>query len=223
MRKDVLEQGFVDLVSHMGDELSIVNAARVSFGKHTNKLRKRDIKLIKYLWDNRHSTPFEMVEFCFRVKCPMYVRSQWHRHRTWSYNEISRRYTSDDLGFQLPQVFRLQDDKNKQGSKDEIEDSKNQYFRYHVHKANTLCYTLYNEMIDAGIAREQARIILPQNMWTEFYAKVDLHNLLHFLRLRLDPHAQWEIRQYAKAMLEFVEEILPNVAEFFKDGLDYEI
>ncbi len=222
-RITLLGKGHADLIDVMGDELAIVNAAKVSYSKHATKLTKNNIKLIKYLWDHRHTTPFEMVEFKFRVKVPIFIRAQWHRHRTWSYNEISRRYTSDDMGFHIPETFRKQAEKNKQGSEGEFNDSENEAFRKEMESITKKCFDIYDKWISLGMVREQARMILPQNMWTEYYAKVDLHNLLHFLRLRLDPHAQYEIRVYAEALLELITPIVPNVVEFFKESLDYDI
>ncbi len=228
-RMEVLVQGHSDLIDYMGSEARIVNAARVSFGKRIDEmkpLKKKDVKLLKYLWDHRHTTPFEMVEFTFRVKVPLFVRAQWHRHRTWNYNELSGRYAEfimENMGYYIPVVWRKQDDKNKQGSEGEFTPAQNKMLSDRLQRLVDFCDEEYRFFLEEGVAREMARICLPQNMFTEYYAKVDLHNLLHFLRLRLDPHAQWEIREYAKALLELISDIVPNVVKFFKESLDFEV
>lgn len=209
MKIKVLDKGFVELVDHMGDETRIVNAARVSFGKRIDLMEKKDIKLLKYLYDHRHTTPFEMVEFAFNIKCPIFVVRQWHRHRTWSYNELSRRYTSDNVEFHVPEILRMQDEKNKQSSHGEVDD--NSLLIDYIEDKNNRCLEAYEYLLEEGVTREQARMVLPHALYTEFFAKTDLHNLLHFLRLRCDEHAQWEIRQYANTIVELIKPIVPNV------------
>jgi len=222
-RIPVLGDGHCDLIDVMGNELRIVNAARVSLGKHSEKLNKKDIKLMKRLWRDRHTTPFEMVEFAFRVKVPIFIARQWHRHRTWSYNEVSRRYTSDDMGFFIPKTLRYQDPNNKQGGYIDMSIEESTPWIEKIDAHSKASFKLYMEMIDANITREQARMVLPQNMWTEYYAKVDLKNLLGFMSLRLDPHAQYEIRVYAYAMLVHIQKYVPKVVEVFTETLPFEL
>ena len=209
----VLDKGFIELIAHMGDDNTVVSAARVSYLGETKGL-EQDTQLIKYLLKNRHTSPFEQVEFQFMVKCPLFVRSQWMRHRTWSYNEVSRRYTSDEIEFHVPSEIRLQSNDNKQMSAGIME---NPGLIIDAMKTSALmCYEMYEGMIRLGVAREQARMILPQSMYTKFYAKVDLHNLFHFLELRNHEHAQPEIRLYAQAIEELIKPIVPISYEAWK-------
>lgn len=210
----VLDKGFIELIAHMGDDNTVVSAARVSYLGESKGL-EQDAKLIKYLLKNKHTSPFEQVEFQFMVKCPLFVRSQWMRHRTWSYNEVSRRYTSDEIEFHVPSEIRLQSDDNKQMSAGLME---NPGLIIDAIKTSALmCYEMYEGMLRLGVAREQARMILPQSMYTKFYAKVDLHNLFHFLELRLHLHAQPEIRLYAQAIEELIKPIVPISYKTWKE------
>ena len=219
---DVLEDGksFIRLVECMGDDWSVVSSARVSFGQG-RKSDEEDAKLIRYLMLHDHMTPFEHIIFEFHVMCPLFVRAQWFRHRTWSYNEISRRYTSKNFQFYIPERFRKQDLSNKQGSvfSDEIN---NDIAHETVKKQNELGLNAYNNLIEMGIAREHARMVLPQNMYTEFYGTVNLRNLLHFVRLRIAPEAQWEIREFAKTILEILEATVPISLAAFKEKHSFE-
>lgn len=221
---DVLDKGYVELLDSMGDDNTIVAAARVSL-LGESKGEEKDKQLIKYLLENKHTSPFEQVEFRFRVKCPLFIRSQWMRHRTWSYNEVSRRYTSEDIEFYYPTTLRRQADVNRQASTDEeidtIYDEMNltrsddrfvklrDFLKYNMLFAKCA----YDTLIKYGVSREQARMVLPQGMYTQFYAKTDLHNLLHFLELRDSPHAQYEMRLYAKALRECIKDIVPWTIE----------
>ncbi len=214
---DVLgdKKSFIRLVEYMGNDWSVVKSARVSFGQD-RKTDEEDARLIRYLMLHDHMTPFEHIVYKFHVSCPLFVRAQWFRHRTWSYNEISRRYTSTKLQFYIPTRYRKQDLKNKQGSvfSDEI----NNDIAYETVKKQTeLGLNAYHILIEMGIAREHARMILPQNMYTEFYGTVNLRNLLHFTRLRIAPEAQWEIRQYANAILSILEKTVPISLKAFKE------
>lgn len=210
---DVLGDGisFVRLINTMGSDVEIVNGARVSFGKRREELDEKDKVLIQYLADERHTSPFEHVAFTFHVKCPLFVTRQWHRHRTWSYNEISRRYTSLNLEFYVPKAYRQQAETNRQASTDELlvetKDGKN--IHNLVEKHTREAYNFYESLIEQGVAREQARMVLPQNMYTEMYATVNLHNLIHFVELRIHSGAQWEIQQYALKLLDLAEEAAP--------------
>ncbi|MCV6637422.1 FAD-dependent thymidylate synthase [Candidatus Albibeggiatoa sp. nov. NOAA] len=212
----LLDKGYVELQDFMGDDLSIVNAARVSFlGESKGDIK--DKKLLNYLLRHAHTSPFEMVEFKLRVKCPLFVARQWMRHRVWSYNEVSRRYTSEELDFYIPETWRLQSTDNKQCSSGDAEQQMQAQFTQQMQQHVEQALDTYNKMIDAGIAREQARMVLPQNMYTTFVGKVDGHNLMHFMKLRMDEHAQYEIRVYADAIYEhFFKAVLPWSAEAFE-------
>ncbi len=205
-------QGWVGVVDHMGTEATIVNAARVSFGRMKKEMDERDIVLLKFLIDNRHTSPLEHVVFTFSVHCPLFVRGQWHRHRTWSYNEISRRYTEFDLEFYVPPHLRRQAETNRQASVDESCAGEEELIRL-IGEHHRLSLGLYDRLLAAGACREQARGVLPQNMMVTFWGTVDLSNLIHFLDLRDHPHAQWEIREYAAAIKKLVKPYVPHVAE----------
>ncbi|MEA2012703.1 MAG: FAD-dependent thymidylate synthase [Verrucomicrobiota bacterium] len=205
-------QGWVGLVNNMGNETTVVNAARVSFGKMKDSIDKRDQILIKYLLDNRHSSPFEHVQYTFIVHCPLFVRSQWHRHRTWAYNEISRRYTEVGIEFYNPQILRKQAENDRQASVDadgELDSNLQTSFS----QFNQKSYDLYNELLGKGVCREQARGVLTQNLMTTFWASVNLHNLIHFLELRDSSHAQAEIQEYAVAIKKLIKPTIPYIAE----------
>ncbi len=208
-------QGWVGLIDHLGSEATIVNAARVSFGKLKKEMDDRDVALLDYLIANKHTSPLEHVVFTFSIHCPLFVRGQWHRHRTWSYNEISRRYTEIDLEFYTPVALRRQAESNRQASvaDSSFEDAE---LRKLISENNQRCLDLYNQLLDAGVCREQARGVLPQNMMVTFWGTVDLSNLLHFLVLRDSAHAQFEIREYAVAMVELIRPIVPHVVAYYE-------
>jgi thymidylate synthase (FAD) len=209
-------QGWIGLVDHMGTETTIVNAARVSFGKMREEMDDRDIRLLQYLIENRHTSPLEHLTFTFLVHCPLFVRSQWHRHRTWSYNEISRRYTEEDLRFYVPPEIHAQAVSDRQASTAAPEAMDQEALKDSINKANLAALDLYNQLLEAGVCREQARGVLPQNLMTTFWATVDLGNLLKFIDLRSSEHAQWEIRQYSDAIKTLLRPALPNVAKIMK-------
>ena len=208
-------QGWVGLIDHLGNESTIVNAARVSFGKLKNEMEERDVKLLEYLIANRHTSPLEHMVFTFSIHCPLFVRGQWHRHRTWSYNEISRRYTEIDMEFYTPNQLRRQAENNRQASVcDENFDGSTLSEEISAHNQASLA--LYEKLLASGVCREQARGVLPQNMMVTFWGTVDLANLLHFLDLRDSEHAQWEIREYAVAIKKLIKPFIPNVAAYFE-------
>ena len=206
-------QGWVGLVTTMGSETTVVNAARVSFGKFVDEMSKSDIVLLKYLIENRHTSPLEHVAFTFIVHCPLFVRSQWHRHRTWSYNEISRRYTEVDIEFYTPNEIRGQSKDNRQASIDDFDVEAQVAAKKIIKEQNELSLKIYEKLLAQGVCREQARGVLSQNLMTTFWATVDLANLIHFIELRDHEGAQWEIRQYAAAIKQIIKPIVPNVAE----------
>lgn len=211
----VLDKGFVRLVDLMGDDSSVVQAARVSYGEGTKSYRE-DRALIDYLMRHRHTSPFEMVEFKFHVKAPLFVVRQWFRHRTASVNEISGRYSVLKEEFYEPALFRRQAKENKQGSEGGFRDEEALTL---LREANRVAYRTYQALLEKGVAREMARFTLPLNLYTEFYWKQDLHNLFHFLKLRLDGSAQWEIRAYAQAIAEIVKAKLPICWESFEEHI----
>jgi thymidylate synthase (FAD) len=206
----------VVLIDVMGTESSIVQAARVSYGAGT-KTVSEDTALIRYLMRHWHTTPFEMVEFKFRINCPIFVARQLMRHRTASINEYSARYSVVKNEFWTPVMFRGQSKTNTQGSEGFFTDQNllNEYV-----DACENSFKVYEKMLNAGVSREIARAVLPQSTFTEFYWKIDLHNLLHFLRLRMDSHAQPEIQEVAVLIWNHVKEKFPNVAQAF---LDYRV
>jgi len=209
------DQGWIGLVSTMGSETTIVNAARVSFGKFVENMSDKDVFLLKYLIENRHTSPMEHVVFSFVVHCPLFVRSQWHRHRTWSYNEISRRYTEVDMEFYVPPTVRGQSDDNRQASIECLDANIQDSAETLIRKQNQASCDAFESLIAQGVCREQARGVLTQNLMTTFWATVDLGNLIHFIDLRDHESAQWEIRQYAQAIKQLITPIVPHVAEVY--------
>ena len=217
--------GKVEYVEHMGSDLSIVNSARVSFGKHKEELDGKDKKLIKYLIKHKHTSTLEHCLVTFRFKVPLFIRSQHHRHRTWSYNEISRRYTEENLQFYEPKTFRTQHKSNRQASNvDELdpimgyfEDGGPNYASSVVRAHHRQCVSLYNDLMDKGVCREQARGVLPQNLYTEYYGTVNLNNLIKFIELRVHDGAQWEIQQVAYGCLSIVKDLWPVAIESYQE------
>ena len=204
--------GSVEYVSHMGDDRTVVNAARVSFGKEVEKVSAKDKKLISYLIKHRHTSTLEHCAVTFRFKVPLFIRSQHHRHRTWSYNEISRRYTDFNLEFYEPKEFRKQSTSNRQASTDNLINpilSCGSDCDELVEMHHQMSLDLYNKMLEAGVCREQARGVLPQNLYTEYYGTCNLNNLIKFIDLRIHQGAQWEIQQVAEAVLEITSDLFP--------------
>jgi len=199
-------------------DYAIVQAARVSYGDGTKTVNE-DRGLIRYLLRHKHTTPFEMIEFKFSVKLPIFIARQMVRHRTANLNEYSGRYSMMKDEFYKPEIenVRQQSSVNKQGGSGSINETDAYGF---IEKIDFICnqsYEEYEKAIQNGVAREQARMLLPVNLYTEWYWKVDLHNLLHFLALRCDAHAQWEIRVFANAMLELIKPIVPWAVEAWED------
>lgn len=199
----------------LADE-AIVKAARVSYAKGTKK-RSTDEGLIRYLMRNWHTSPFEMIEFKFHLKMPIFIARQWIRHRTASLNEISGRYSVMYEEFYRPEEVRAQASDNKQGSSGKVEDQEVcDTFNEYLDQSENL-YEPYEKSIQGGVSKEVARIGLPLSLMTEFYWKIDLHNLFHFLQLRMDKHAQEEIREFAKAIFDFVVPVCPVSSQAFLD------
>lgn len=194
---DVLDKGFIELVNVMGNDHDIAQSARISI--MSNQPKKTDRELIKYLIDKGHTSPFEQVEFRFLVKCPIFVARQWMRHRTWSYNELSRRYTDAELEFYI--------------AEDLFESEKNS-FKY-IYEEATKTYDILTK--GNNVEKELARALLPVGLYTTFYAKTDLHNLFHFLELRRTEHAQFEIVLYTEAIEKFVSYTFPMSYDAWKE------
>jgi len=226
----VLDKGFVRVIDYMGNDSAIVQAARVSYGRGTKKVSE-DRGLIRYLMRHRHSTPFEMCEIKFHVKLPIFVARQWIRHRTANVNEISARYSILDKEYYIPEPEQLanQSTKNHQGRGDVLQGDeaiqvlqmlRDDAERNYNHYEEMLNHDREGNVIDPnkdGLARELARMNLTLNTYTQWYWKIDLHNLMHFLALRADGHAQYEIRVYADAMLKVLEAWVPATFEAFQD------
>ena len=213
-----LDKGFVRLVDSMGGDDAIVQSARVSYGKGTSKL-SQDRGLIRYLMRHRHTTPFEMVEFKFHCKMPIFVARQWVRHRTANINEYSLRYSEarDEFYFPDPNHIEFQSAVNKQGRMGEVDKELKKKVQAYFKEISDRSFEIYSELNEAGVARELARAILPVNLYTEWYWKNDLHNLLHFIGLRSDGHAQYEIRVFSDAMASYVKKVAPFAWEAYQD------
>ena len=217
----VLDKGFVRLVDYMGGDERIVSSARVSYGEGTKTVRQ-DRGLIHYLMRNWHTSPFEQVGLTFHTKMPVFVARQWVRHRTARLNEISGRYSvmKDEFYVPSPEHILPQSANNKQGRAGERYDEETETAlveRFRSEQA--MAYRSYGEMLDQDVAREIARINLPLSLYTEWYWQIDLHNLFHFLRLRMDPHAQYEIRAYAEAMARCARAVAPLAYEAFEEHI----
>lgn len=212
---DCLDHGFVRLIDHMGSDINVVRAARVSYDAawRAGEDEKSDEKLINYLWKNHHTTPFEAVTFTFEIKAPIFVIRQWHRHRTWSYNELSARYKElpEEFYVPKPELIGKQSTHNKQ-----VRDISDQFYNHMrlidielIKQQNIGAFSLYKILLEGGWPRELARSVLPVSTYTHMFATVNLLNLFKFLTLRTHSHAQYEIRIYAEAMLELIREIVP--------------
>lgn len=221
---NVLDKGYVRLIDFLGSDTRIVEAARVSYSS-PSKGDEADKKLLKYLVRNRHTSPQEQASITFNIKLPLFVQGQMVRHRTQRLNQVSARYTEMKDEFYYPKTWRKQDNKNKQGSIEEegfnpitlqghnVEVTANEDFE----DSCRCCYSTYERLLAAGVAREMARMVLPQNLYTEIYTNFDLHNLMHFLILRMDKHAQFEIQEYARAMFKIMEQLYPWCGEIFRE------
>ena len=226
----ILDHGFIRVIDYMGTDQSIVQAARVSYGEGTKKLRE-DRGLIRYLLSHWHTTPFEMCEIKFHIKLPIFVARQWIRHRTANVNEYSARYSVLDKEFYVPELDQLgsQSTTNKQGRSNTLDKKFALQAQNLIKKNSNQLYEDYQNLLNGkllshdeygegeGLARELARTTLPLNYYTQWYWKIDLHNLMHFLRLRADSHAQYEIQIYAEKMVEILKKWVPLTYEAFED------
>jgi len=195
--------------------------------RDTNQGGEKDAKLLRYMYRNRHTSPFEAMVFTFEIKCPIFIARQWHRHRTWSYNEVSARYTELPSDFYVPAVSHIgtQDPKNKQAR--EIKGTADSDINV-IHLAlsqdiiretSEKSHLAYQELLARRVPREIARSVLPVNTYTRYFGTVDLHNLIHFIRLRSDSHAQWEIQEYSNALIELIKPICPIAVGFIIEEL----
>ena len=216
---DVLDHGFVRLVDHMGSDLSIARNARVSYDAEwrAGEDSGSDARLINYLYSNGHNTPFEAVTFTFDVKAPIFVFRQWHRHRTQSFNELSARYRELPEEFYIPELGQIttQSTDNKQMRTTEQNPWAN-FIQEYMQEENAASFKTYKILLDKGCPRELARSVLPVSTYSHMFATVNLHNLFRFLGERLHPHAQYEIRVYAEAMLKLIHPIVPVAVEAFE-------
>lgn len=214
----VLDKGFVRLVDYMGGDQRIVQSARVSYGEGTKSVRQ-DRALIHYLIKHWHTSPFEQVQLTFHCKMPIFIARQWIRHRTARLNEISGRYSimKDEFYLPEPQQVAFQSSDNKQGRSDSLPFDEAMKVIEQLERDQKSAYSEYTGMIENGVARELARTNLPVSLYTEWYWQIDLHNLFHFIRLRIDPHAQYEIRVYAEALAQCAKAVAPFAYEAFEE------
>jgi len=216
--------GKVQYIQHYGNDKMIVNSARVSYGRdNVSPLDERDVKLIKYLLKNKHTSVFECCGITFKFTVPLFVRGQHHRHRVWSFNEESRRFTEKNIQFYEPKTFRTQHIKNHQASNNDkinptvIYCGQERNVSLAIVEANSDMFNLYHDLLGAGICREQARMVLPQSMYTNYYGTVNLNNLMKFIVLRDSKHAQWEIQVVAQACKEIAKDLFPEAITAFNE------
>lgn len=216
----VLDKGFVRLVDYMGGDQRIVQSARVSYGAGTKSVRQ-DRALIHYLMKHWHTSPFEQVQLTFHAKMPIFIARQWIRHRTARLNEISGRYSimKDEFYVPEPDKVSFQSKDNKQGRGESLPLNEAMEVIHQLESDQKEAYAEYTSMIEKGVARELARTALPISLYTEWYWQIDLHNLFHFIRLRADSHAQYEIRAYAEALAKCAQAVAPMAYEAFEEHI----
>lgn len=208
-RRVVLDKGFVELIHVYGTDDDIDFVARVEEPEAEVRSHEKVRRIIRTMMRERHTSPFEHVITRWRIKCPLFIARQWHRHRTWSYNEESARYKEVGPEFHIPSSLRLQDKTNRQHTYGQVKEDLEVLLIYELTQKYEAAYDLYVRMLKEGVGREQARMVLPQATYTTFYGTVDFHNLMHFLSLRADRHAQFEIQQYANSMLHMLNRYEP--------------
>ena len=217
MKIPVLGNSFVRYIDHAGTDTRIVEAARISYNS-PSKGEEADKKLLRYLFKNKHTSPFEQVNITFNIRMPIFVMRQFVRHRTFRLNELSARYTELDLGYYVPEKWRAQDTKNKQSS---IEFAgEHETYTALLNQISDKAQYYYKCLLGLGVAREMARMVLPVNFLTEIYVNIDLSNLIKYFILRNDGHAQWEHQQIAQAMETITEKYFPWVMEIYKESID---
>ena len=226
MKYDVLDKGFVEVLDVLGSEMTVVNSARVSFGKRKEKWDKSDERLVRYLAKNKHFSPFRHLQVQFHIKAPEFVMRQWYKHvvgiettsnsavKDHAWNEISGRYVEVE-DFYYPQFFRKQSDDNKQASEGEIDDQKQGYFLWE--KGLEQIKQSYKELLELGVAKEQARAILPLSQYTEVYWTASFQAIMNFIELRDEPTAQWEIQQYAKVLKVIMFYVYPEITKIWSE------
>lgn len=207
----VLDKGFVELIDHMGSDLSVVNGARISMGKRKEVFDEKDAGLINYLAAHDHTSPFRIPHVVLHIKAPIFVMRQWMRYKIGSdFNEISGRYVEFEPEYYIPEVFRTQSKDVKQGSDGELHGAMAMAVGVDYETVCNLAFDVYRVFVGNGVCKEQARMVLPLALYTEVYWTASLQAVAHFLKQRLDPHAQWEIREYAKAVKELVLPLYPH-------------
>jgi len=224
----VLDKGFIEVIDKLGNDLTVVNSARVSFGKRKEQFDKNDEKLIKYLIENKHYSPFRHVMVQFHIKAPEFVMRQWYKHvvgiettsshptKDHAWNEISGRYVEiEEDNYYKPLDWRAQSKDNKQASEGTLNKEQTEEANYWFDEAMSHWHHYYNALLGLGIAKEQARIILPLNIYTEVYWTASFQAIMNFIGLRDDDHAQWEIREYAKVMKEIMLDLFPIITKFW--------
>ena len=226
----VLDKGFVEVIDTLGDDLTVVNSARVSFGKRKTKWSKADERLVRYLAKHKHHSPFRHLQIQFHIKAPEFVMRQWYKHvvgiettsnsstKDHAWNEISGRYVEVE-DFYTPEVFRKQSEDNKQATEGAIEEQMHAQTLWGVAMFNAKKY--YNDLLDLGVGKEQARAILPLNQYTEVYWTASFQAVMNFIELRNEKTSQWEIQQYAKSMLDLMYESFPKTTEIWADAHDW--
>ena len=227
MKSKVLDKGFIEVVDSLGNDLTVVNSARVSFGKRKEKFDKSDERLVRYLAKYKHYSPFRHLQVQFHIKAPEFVMRQWYKHvvgiettsnsstKDHAWNEISGRYVEVE-DFYTPEVFRKQSEDNKQATEGSIEDQNKAKIVWDVAMFNAKKY--YNDLLDLGVGKEQARAILPLNQYTEVYWTASFQAVMNFIELRNEKTSQWEIQQYAKSMLDLMHESFPKTTEIWADA-----
>ena len=209
-----VNDGFVELIDHMGDDLAIVNAARVSYAGESKEWTGKDEKLLRYLWDHNHSSPFRHGNLKFRIKAPIFVLRQWMKHQVGcAWNEQSARYTEIKESFFYPEHFRLQDTKNKQSSFGYLDDAADMDALALLSEAYTIAYCNYQKLLELGVCREHARIVLPVGTYSECIWSASTQAVMHFLKLRMDHHSQFEMQEFAKAVYTIASTIFPKTME----------
>ena len=226
----VLDKGFIEVIDTLGDDLTVVNSARVSFGKRKEKFDKSDERLVRYLAKYKHYSPFRHLQIQFHVKAPEFVMRQWYKHvvgiettsnsstKDHAWNEISGRYVEVE-DFYTPEVFRKQSEDNKQATEGAIEEQMHAQTLWGVAMFNAKKY--YNDLLELGVGKEQARAILPLNQYTEVYWTASFQAVMNFIELRNEKTSQWEIQQYAKSMLDLMYESFPKTTEIWADAHDW--
>jgi thymidylate synthase (FAD) len=230
MKRKVLDKGFIKVIDTLGTDLTIVNSARVSFGKRKTKLDKSDITLIKYLIENKHFSPFRHAMVQFHIKAPEFVMRQWYKHvvgiettssyptKDHAWNEISGRYSKvNDFDYYTPKKWRTQSKDNRQASSGFVEPQG--LPRYHFDMAMSKSFIVYENLLEVGVAKEQARIVLPLNIYTEVYWTASFQAIMNFIDLRDHKHAQWEIREYAKKVKDIMLKQFPKITKIWINNL----